>query len=257
MPASVRLVFLGGLGEIGRNCACLEVDGRILVIDCGLMFPAVDMPGVDLVLPDFTFLRDQADAVDGVVVTHGHEDHVGGLAYLLRDVSAPIYGSRPRPRPGPQPHRRGRAPRPHRADPRRGRRDRPHRRRGLRVHPGRPLGAALGRGRLLDPGGHDPAHRRLQARPHPGRRAPHRPRPPRRARPRRGPPPALGLHERRTARLHDHRVERRAGDAQPVPRPPHPTVHRRVVRVPSAPGAAGRATRPSPPGAASPSSAGR
>src|SRR5712692_7739849 len=93
MTAPVRLVFLGGLGEIGRNCMCLEVDGRIVVIDCGLMFPETDMPGIDLVLPDFTFLRDHADQVDGIVVTHGHEDHVGGLAYLLRDVSAPIYGS--------------------------------------------------------------------------------------------------------------------------------------------------------------------
>jgi ribonuclease J len=93
MTASARLVFLGGLGEIGRNCMCLEVDGRIIVIDCGLMFPEADMPGIDLVLPDFTFLRDHADQVDGIVVTHGHEDHVGGLAYLLRDVSAPIYGS--------------------------------------------------------------------------------------------------------------------------------------------------------------------
>ena len=94
MTPPVRLVFLGGLGEIGRNCCCLEVNGRILVIDCGLMFPTEDMPGVDLVLPDCTFLRDHAGAVDGIVVTHGHEDHVGGLAYLLRDVSAPIYGSR-------------------------------------------------------------------------------------------------------------------------------------------------------------------
>jgi ribonuclease J len=93
MTGSARIVFLGGLGEIGRNCMCLEVDGRIVVIDCGLMFPEVDMPGIDLVLPDFTFLRDHADDVDGIVVTHGHEDHVGGLAYLLRDVSAPIYGS--------------------------------------------------------------------------------------------------------------------------------------------------------------------
>jgi ribonuclease J len=93
MSARVRIVFLGGLGEIGRNCFCLEVDGRLVVVDCGLMFPEADMPGVDLVLPDFTFLRDHADQVDGIVVTHGHEDHVGGLAYLLRDVSAPIYGS--------------------------------------------------------------------------------------------------------------------------------------------------------------------
>jgi ribonuclease J len=89
----VRLVFLGGLGEIGRNCACLEVDGRILVLDCGLMFPDLEMPGVDLVLPDFTYLRDNADRVEACVLTHGHEDHVGGLSFLLRDLSLPIYGS--------------------------------------------------------------------------------------------------------------------------------------------------------------------
>ncbi len=93
MTAPVRIVFLGGLGEIGRNCFCLEVDDRILVVDCGLMFPDADMPGVDLVLPDFTYLRENADRVAGVVLTHGHEDHVGGLAYLRRDVSAPIFGS--------------------------------------------------------------------------------------------------------------------------------------------------------------------
>ena len=93
MSAPVRIVFLGGLGEIGRNCFCLESDGRILVVDCGLMFPDADMPGVDLVLPDFTYLRDHADQVEGVVITHGHEDHVGALSYLLRDVSTPIFGS--------------------------------------------------------------------------------------------------------------------------------------------------------------------
>jgi ribonuclease J len=81
------------LGEIGRNCFCLEVEGRILVVDCGLMFPDVDMPGVDLVLPDFTYLRDNADRVEGVFLTHAHEDHAGGLAFLLRDVAVPIYGS--------------------------------------------------------------------------------------------------------------------------------------------------------------------
>ena len=89
----VRVVFLGGLGEIGRNCACIEVDGRILVLDAGIMFPDADMPGIDLVLPDFTYLRENADRVDGIVLTHGHEDHTGGLAYLLRDLEAPIYGS--------------------------------------------------------------------------------------------------------------------------------------------------------------------
>ncbi len=90
---SVRVVFLGGLGEIGRNCLCIEVDGRILVLDCGIMFPDPDMPGVDLVLPDFSYLKDNADRVDGVVLTHGHEDHTGGLAFLLRDLSLSIYGS--------------------------------------------------------------------------------------------------------------------------------------------------------------------
>jgi ribonuclease J len=94
MPSSVRVVFLGGLGEIGRNCACIEAEGRILLIDCGLMFPSADMPGVDLVLPDFTYLRENADRLEGVVLTHAHEDHAGGLAFLLAEVgSVPIYGS--------------------------------------------------------------------------------------------------------------------------------------------------------------------
>ncbi len=87
------MVFLGGLGEIGRNCACIEVDGRILVLDVGIMFPDPDMPGVDLVLPDFSYLREHADRVDAIILTHGHEDHTGGLAYLLRDFAVPIYGS--------------------------------------------------------------------------------------------------------------------------------------------------------------------
>jgi ribonuclease J len=89
----VRVTFLGGLGEIGRNCACIEVEGRILLLDVGLMFPDIDMLGVDLVLPDFTYLRDNADRVDGAIITHGHEDHMGGLSYLLRELSFPIYGS--------------------------------------------------------------------------------------------------------------------------------------------------------------------
>jgi ribonuclease J len=93
MPDAVRVVFLGGLGEIGRNCACIEVGGRILLLDCGLMFPDSDMPGIDLVLPDFTYLRENADRVEGCIITHGHEDHCGALSYLLREISFPIYGS--------------------------------------------------------------------------------------------------------------------------------------------------------------------
>jgi ribonuclease J len=91
--AALQITFLGGLGEIGRNCFCIDVDGKIVVVDVGIMFPDPDMPGVDLVLPDFTYLKDRADDVAGIVLTHAHEDHAGGLAYLLRDVSAPIYGS--------------------------------------------------------------------------------------------------------------------------------------------------------------------
>ncbi|HET6915820.1 MAG TPA: ribonuclease J [Acidimicrobiales bacterium] len=90
---TVRVVFLGGLGEIGRNCACVEVAGRIMILDCGLMFPDAEMPGIDLVLPDFTYLRENADRVEGCIITHGHEDHCGGLSFLLRELSFPIYGS--------------------------------------------------------------------------------------------------------------------------------------------------------------------
>src|SRR6478735_11482429 len=93
MSRPVRIVFLGGLGEIGRNCFCLEIGDRILVVDCGLMFPDADMPGIDLVLPDFTYLRDNADRIEGCIATHGHEDHVGALSFLLRELRFPIFGS--------------------------------------------------------------------------------------------------------------------------------------------------------------------
>jgi len=89
----VRISFLGGLGEIGRNCAAIEIDNRLLLLDCGLMFPDEQMPGVDLVLPDFTWLRENADRVEGCVLTHGHEDHTGALSFLLRELSFPIFGS--------------------------------------------------------------------------------------------------------------------------------------------------------------------
>jgi ribonuclease J len=93
VAAPVRVVFLGGLGEIGRNCAAIEVGGRIMLIDCGLMFPDSDMAGVDLVLPDFTYLRENAHRVEGVVATHGHEDHIGALGFLLDEIPLQIIGS--------------------------------------------------------------------------------------------------------------------------------------------------------------------
>jgi ribonuclease J len=93
MPAPVKVTFLGGLGDIGRNCAGVEIDGKIMLIDCGLMFPEADMLGIDLVLPDFTWLIERSDDIVGCVVTHGHEDHQGALAYALRELSFPIIGS--------------------------------------------------------------------------------------------------------------------------------------------------------------------
>lgn len=93
---TTRVTFLGGLGDIGRNCAAVEVDGRILLIDVGLMFPGPEMPGVDLVLPQFSWLRERADRVDGIILTHGHEDHTGGLSFLLRELGdrrVPVYSS--------------------------------------------------------------------------------------------------------------------------------------------------------------------
>lgn len=90
---SVSVTFLGGLGEIGRNCAAVEAKGRIAVIDVGLMFPEEDMLGVDLVFPDWSWLVERKDRVECVILTHGHEDHMGALAYFLRDIDTPVYGT--------------------------------------------------------------------------------------------------------------------------------------------------------------------
>jgi len=90
---SVRVTFLGGLGEIGRNCCAIEQDGRIVVVDAGLMFPEPNMYGVDLILPDFRWLLERKDRVDAIVLTHGHEDHTGALRYLVKDINVPIYGA--------------------------------------------------------------------------------------------------------------------------------------------------------------------
>lgn len=90
---TVRVTFLGGLGEIGRNCAALEHDGKIALIDCGLMFPEEDMLGVDLVFPDWSWLIERREDVEMVVLTHGHEDHIGALGYFLREIDVPVYGT--------------------------------------------------------------------------------------------------------------------------------------------------------------------
>ena len=93
----------------------------MVLLDCGLMFPGADMPGIDLVLPDFSYILEHADQVAGVILTHGHEDHVGGLAFLLRELSVPLYGSPFTLGPGPQPHRGGGPRQPHPLPPHRGR----------------------------------------------------------------------------------------------------------------------------------------
>ncbi|HUO45886.1 MAG TPA: ribonuclease J [Acidimicrobiia bacterium] len=91
---TISVTFLGGLGEIGRNCAALEIDGRIALIDCGLMFPEEEMLGVDLVFPDWSWLVERRQDVTCVILTHGHEDHMGALAYFLADLNVPVFGSR-------------------------------------------------------------------------------------------------------------------------------------------------------------------
>jgi ribonuclease J len=91
----LRIVALGGLGEIGRNMAVLEHRGRLLVIDCGVLFPNNEQPGVDLILPDFGYIRDRLDDIEAVILTHGHEDHIGAVPFLLREKpDIPLIGSR-------------------------------------------------------------------------------------------------------------------------------------------------------------------
>ncbi|GAB2807514.1 ribonuclease J [Actinocorallia aurea] len=92
---ALRIVALGGLGEIGRNMAVFEYDGRLLIVDCGVLFPEEEQPGVDLILPDFDYIRDRLDLIEAVVLTHGHEDHIGAVPYLLRErPDIPLVGSR-------------------------------------------------------------------------------------------------------------------------------------------------------------------
>jgi len=92
--STLRVGFLGGQGEIGKNCAFIEHDGQIVVIDCGLTFPEEDAFGIDIVLPDLSYLVERGRDVRALFITHGHEDHIGAVPYLLRDMSVPVYGSR-------------------------------------------------------------------------------------------------------------------------------------------------------------------
>src|SRR3989449_9875851 len=108
MSAVLRVLPLGGLGEIGKNMMVVEYGGRIVVVDTGLMFPTPDQLGIDLVLPDFAYLRERAADIEAIVLTHAHEDHVGALPYVLREIgpqhtpriyAGPLTGAVGRPQP--------------------------------------------------------------------------------------------------------------------------------------------------------------
>ncbi|MBQ4625654.1 MAG: ribonuclease J [Clostridia bacterium] len=90
----IRIAFLGGLNEVGKNMTLYEYKEDMFLVDCGLAFPDSDMPGVDLVIPDFTYVEKNAEKIKGIVITHGHEDHIGALAYLLKTVNIPVYGTK-------------------------------------------------------------------------------------------------------------------------------------------------------------------
>src|SRR3990172_3664318 len=90
---AVRLIPMGGLGEIGLNMMLLESDADLIAVDCGLMFPDDEMPGIDRVIPDFSSLLGKKNSLRGIILTHGHEDHIGALPYLLREISVPVYGT--------------------------------------------------------------------------------------------------------------------------------------------------------------------
>ena len=91
MTPKLKIIPLGGLGEIGKNMTVVEFGNDLIIIDCGMGFPDEDMYGIDVVLPDITYLRNNASRIRGMIITHGHEDHIGAVPYVLQELDVPIY----------------------------------------------------------------------------------------------------------------------------------------------------------------------
>src|SRR4030042_6365476 len=91
---AIRIIPLGGLSGIGKNITLFEYRDEIIIVDCGIMFPTDEMPGIDYIIPDFSYIRKNRSKVRAILVTHGHEDHIGAIPYLLQEVTAPVYATK-------------------------------------------------------------------------------------------------------------------------------------------------------------------